>query len=251
MTLTLSVTSGPTVTLDGAVLFQVKLQSSGLMGPAGPSAYDVAVAGGFVGSEAAWLASLVGPTGATGPQGDTGPQGPQGDPGEVEEAPIDGTAYVRKDGAWEPESGDGGGGSAWTEITSATPTGVSAVDFNDVHLTDYNDLQLVFEGVSHNSGGFASLDVNASNNGATFSTLTGLVGNSSNATATFYGSLTIANFRSNAPGAIGGAAPLTADNTAGSRGIGIQFRTPGGIQDIRVSVSSGNFDAGTIRLLGR
>lgn len=74
----------------------------GIQGPAGPqgdagpagapgaSAYAVAVAGGFVGNEAAWLASLVGPqgpqgiqgpAGAQGPQGIQGPAGAQGDPG--------------------------------------------------------------------------------------------------------------------------------------------------------------------------
>lgn len=68
-------------------------------GADGASAYEVAVANGFVGTEAEWLESLVGPAGAdgdtgpagadgaTGPQGpkgdtgDTGPQGPQGPPG--------------------------------------------------------------------------------------------------------------------------------------------------------------------------
>lgn len=53
----------------------------------GTSAYEIAVANGFVGTEAAWLASLVGPQGIQGipgPQGiqgltgDTGPQGAQG-----------------------------------------------------------------------------------------------------------------------------------------------------------------------------
>lgn len=38
----------------------------GVQGVAGKSAYTVAVEGGFVGTEAQWLASLVGPTGATG-----------------------------------------------------------------------------------------------------------------------------------------------------------------------------------------
>lgn len=73
-----------------------------IQGADGSSAYEVAVANGFVGSEADWLASLVGPTGptgptgatgatgatgptgatgATGPTGATGATGPQGDPG--------------------------------------------------------------------------------------------------------------------------------------------------------------------------
>ena len=74
----------------------------GTQGPAGPtgatgsSAYQAAVAGGFVGTEAQWMASLTGPqgptgatgpqgpagaTGATGPAGATGPQGPTGPTG--------------------------------------------------------------------------------------------------------------------------------------------------------------------------
>lgn len=52
--------------------------NTGATGTDGESAYAVAVANGFVGTEAAWLASLVGPTGPTGPTGNTGPQGAQG-----------------------------------------------------------------------------------------------------------------------------------------------------------------------------
>ncbi|MFK0296677.1 phage tail protein [Streptomyces sp. NPDC090442] len=44
----------------------------------GASAYEVAVAAGFEGDPADWLASLVGPRG---PEGDRGPIGPQGEPG--------------------------------------------------------------------------------------------------------------------------------------------------------------------------
>ncbi|MFK0289951.1 hypothetical protein ACIQU6_05595 [Streptomyces sp. NPDC090442] len=44
----------------------------------GDSAYEVAVAAGFEGAPAVWLASLVGPRG---PEGERGPIGPQGEPG--------------------------------------------------------------------------------------------------------------------------------------------------------------------------
>ena len=50
----------------------------------GQSAYDIAIANGFVGTEAQWIASLKGEkgdTGNTGPKGDTGDRGSQGDPG--------------------------------------------------------------------------------------------------------------------------------------------------------------------------
>ena len=61
--------------------------AAGEPGANGLSAYEEAVALGFVGTEAEWLASLVGPQGpqgvagadgATGPKGDTGDTGPQG-----------------------------------------------------------------------------------------------------------------------------------------------------------------------------
>lgn len=54
----------------------------GPQGPVGPSAYAVAVADGFVGTEAEWLASLVGPMGDTGPKGDTGARGGTGSKGD-------------------------------------------------------------------------------------------------------------------------------------------------------------------------
>ena len=53
-------------------------------GAAGQSAYQIAVAQGFVGTEAEWITSLegaVGPAGATGPQGPAGVAGPQGPEG--------------------------------------------------------------------------------------------------------------------------------------------------------------------------
>lgn len=57
--------------------------SDGADGDDGLSAYQVAVANGFVGTEAEWLDSLIGPQGdpgADGMDGATGPIGPAGDP---------------------------------------------------------------------------------------------------------------------------------------------------------------------------
>lgn len=48
---------------------------SGANGADGDSAYEAAVAGGFVGTEAEWLLSLKGETGDTGPQGEPGADG--------------------------------------------------------------------------------------------------------------------------------------------------------------------------------
>lgn len=69
------------------------LESAGVEGA---SAYEVAVADGFVGDEAAWLASLVGA------DGDDGAQGPQGIQG--------------------PAGADGADGTNWTVTTTTSQT---------------------------------------------------------------------------------------------------------------------------------
>jgi hypothetical protein len=57
----------------------------------GKSAYEIAVANGFTGTQSAWLLSLIGPKGETGETGLTGaegPQGPQGDQGLTGDLPV-------------------------------------------------------------------------------------------------------------------------------------------------------------------
>ena len=72
---------------SGRILVRALPSEVGGAGTAGASAYEVAVENGFVGTEAEWLLSLVGPTGAKGDTGDTGatgatgPEGPQGPQG--------------------------------------------------------------------------------------------------------------------------------------------------------------------------
>lgn len=61
-----------------AVELSITSGGGGEVGPAGPSAYEVAVANGFEGTEAEWLISLIGPQGPQGPEGPQGPQGPAG-----------------------------------------------------------------------------------------------------------------------------------------------------------------------------
>ena len=58
-----------------------KFALKGEAGVRGLSAYEVAVAAGFEGTQAQWLASLKGATGAKGDKGDTGAKGEKGDPG--------------------------------------------------------------------------------------------------------------------------------------------------------------------------
>ena len=86
--------------------------ADGADGQDGASAYEVAVANGFVGNESAWLASLVGTN------GNDGAQGPQGEPGA--------------DGAQGPAGADGAPGQG-------VPTGGTAGQvLAKVDSTDYN-----------------------------------------------------------------------------------------------------------------
>jgi len=89
----------------------------------GLSAYEVAVANGFVGTESAWLASLVGATGATGPAGADGADGIDGTNG------VDGTDGLS---AYEVAVANGFTGTItdWlTSLVGATgPAGADGAD---------------------------------------------------------------------------------------------------------------------------
>jgi len=78
-------------------------------GLAGDSAYEVAVANGFVGTEVEWLASLVGDPGADGAQGPQGVQGPAGADGAQGPQGVQGPAGA--DGAQGPQGVQGPAGA--------------------------------------------------------------------------------------------------------------------------------------------
>lgn len=94
--------------LDGVEGAQGPPGNDGVPGADGASAYEVAVANGFVGTELQWLASLVGADGAQGPPGNDGApgaDGAQGPPGN--------------DGAQGPPGNDGADGLSAYEIAVA------------------------------------------------------------------------------------------------------------------------------------
>lgn len=88
---------------------------AGVAGADGDSAYEVAVANGFVGTEAQWLASLVGPQGPQGVKGDTGDVGPQGPVGDAGPAGADGAPGADGLSAYEVAVQEGfvGDEAAW------------------------------------------------------------------------------------------------------------------------------------------
>lgn len=68
----------PVTSWAGTALVVDGVTGPDLKGPKGDTAYETAVAEGFVGTEAEWLASLVGPEGPEGPEGPQGKRGPSG-----------------------------------------------------------------------------------------------------------------------------------------------------------------------------
>jgi hypothetical protein len=111
------------------------LSGEGTPGADGLNAYELAVSEGFVGTLAAWLESLIGPTGlqgpqglpgadgATGPKGDTGDQGLQGNPG-----PKGDTGDTGPEGPQGPAGADGEDYTGPNIVIAATaPTDTSAV----------------------------------------------------------------------------------------------------------------------------
>jgi hypothetical protein len=131
--------------------------ATGSQGPAGAnglSAYQVAVNGGFVGTEAQWLASLVGPQGpqgVQGPQGIQGPQGPQGATGPQGETGVQGPA-----GATGPQGPAGQG----------VPTGGTVGQV--LKKVGSNDYETAWQNESGGSGAPAGSDkkVQFNNNGS-------------------------------------------------------------------------------------
>ena len=119
--------------------------ANGTQGLQGQSAFDLAVANGFTGDVAAWLASLVGPQGATGPQGPsgangsdgargaTGATGPQGSVGATGPAGANGTNGTNGTNGFVPDVG------YFIDLTSQTMTAINtptAVKFGTNLISD-------------------------------------------------------------------------------------------------------------------
>lgn len=111
---------------------------SGSQGPAGAdgaSAYDVAVANGFSGTESEWLDSLIGATGPQGPQGPQGIQGVKGDTGDTGPAGPAGATGPQgpqgETGATGPAGADGapGAGLPIGGTAGQIPVKSSGVDY--------------------------------------------------------------------------------------------------------------------------
>lgn len=131
-------------------------------GADGISAYQVAVNNGFVGTEAEWLDSLVGPTGPTGATGEIGPQGIQGIqgiPGETGPQGIQGETGATGATGATGDKGDTGAGVAAGGTAGQILTKVDTTNYNTVWAdAPVTGLQNVVEDTTPQLGG--NLDTN-------------------------------------------------------------------------------------------
>lgn len=139
----------------------------------------------------------------------------------------------------------------WTEVVELATTSGTAVTFSDVDDLPYTDLMLEFLGVSHGNGGTQDIRIELSDDGTNWTTATAIY-TAAAASETFYGTLTIAGFRRAAGGIRTSLGDLTANRTtSGAGGVSRTWRIAAGVAHIRVSVPTGPYDAGSIKLLGR
>ncbi|MEO5586124.1 MAG: hypothetical protein ABIQ81_00365 [Novosphingobium sp.] len=146
----------------------------------------------------------------------------------------------------------GGGGSGWVQVGSTVNTASGATASFSAIPAIYSDLMLVFEGVSHNNGSSTSFTLELSdNNGTNWTTAVALTSGAIANTETLYGRIDASGYRFPA-GAIGTyLTNLTADRTMNVAARALPWRIAGGIDAIRIGVSAGAFDAGTIKLFAR
>lgn len=152
----------------------------------------------------------------------------------------------------DAHSGSGGGGG-WTQIgAAANTTSGSAVSFTSIPAS-YLDLVLLFEGVSHNNGSPTTLTIELSdNNGTNWTPGTSASASTFAAGDTVYGRIDIPCYRLPAGALQTQIAALAADRTVGTNAAqSRQFRLAAGINAIRIGLTAGAFDAGTIRLFAR
>ena len=140
----------------------------------------------------------------------------------------------------------------WQQIASSTPTGTGTVTFSSIPAT-YADLLVVFDGIS-TAGSAEVLEVYASgDNGSTWTDNPIAFVAADYGASAYYGSVFIPYYLGNAGFVYGGAGRPASDPGANDADTSypLVWRISGGIDAIKVQTDSANFDAGTIRLMGR
>ena len=136
----------------------------------------------------------------------------------------------------------------WTEIASATPSGVNKVDFTGIPQT-FTDLMVVINGAQHSHTANNILNIGVSD-GSTFSAVSTAF-NGFSKSSVLYGKSVIKDYRRDIGGIICQHGVMGSSPAAAGATIGPAYRCAGGVKGLRLTVTSANFTAGTINLYGR
>ena len=135
----------------------------------------------------------------------------------------------------------------WTLISSASPSGVASVEFNDVHLHGYGQFLFRIFDASHNGGTSQNMHMALSDDGSNWGasqTLSASVASS----AALGGEVLFPDTASTQIWCVGRANDTTAGNRTSNTGAqGQTCRLDAGLQDIKFLWSSGaNFDGSSL-----
>ena len=141
----------------------------------------------------------------------------------------------------------------WTEIASATPSGVNTVDFTGIPAAQFASLKLVFGAISFATSSFPECSIQFSSDGSNW-TSAQYIAFANDGTETILGNVYI----NEAYGPCVEVTPwtFTLDTnlaSAGNPGFSLYssvHRLDAGVSAVRIT-GSANFDAGTIKLFGK
>jgi len=169
---------------------------------------------------------------------------------------TDGLIYAKDDAGTETKLSNVAASAGYTFIETLNGASGTPATLSSTNLSSYDELYIVVQGVSHNSGGAAALRIATSiNNGSSYQTALQLHGSTGSAASTYYGNVQIvgmkrgsAMIRSNV------FASTSSDQGAPSTSGEYQGWSRNGtspIDAIQFTFSAGSFDAGTIDVYGR
>ena len=146
-------------------------------------------------------------------------------------------------------TGATGAAATYVQIGTATPTGTGTVNFTSIPST-YSDLLLVFAGVSLAGADTITIEGSGNNNSTRCTIAAAVTGGGAD---TLYQAFSFPGYLKPAGVAVSyGSTPnLTSDTTSSNATpTSYAWRIAAGINALRISTSTWNFDAGTITLYG-
>ena len=172
-------------------------------------------------------------------------------------AKSDGLIYGKDDAGTETLLSNSGSSGAFSLITTLNGASGTPATLSATNLSAYDELYIVFKGVSHNNGSSQQIRIAFdTDNGASYGTARNCsVAGAITQATTLYGPMTVGGMKRGQVWFHGYANSTSAtDGTNAGTGVpvgGYELTNAVAVNAIQFSWSGGNFDAGTIDIYGR